>query len=133
MGTSTIFRRWNDWCAKLANMSKEELEKLDESSPWGEEKERVRGWEVVMELHNGNFHPLIWWYGRLFHLRDAPKLLNKKHYNKYTGKYTRETEWTLVKGIIENELRYLDKEYKRIRAKEYRMKKKETPSELRKH
>jgi hypothetical protein len=101
------------------------LKKLDESSPWGEEKERVRGWEVVMEIHNRDFHPLIWWYGRLFHLRDAPRLLNNKFYNKYTGKYTRETEWTLVKGIIEKELKYLDKEYKRIRAKEYRLKKKE--------
>ena len=107
----------------LANMFKEDLKKIDKLSPWAAEKESVNGWSVLIELHNRNFHPLIWWYGQLFHLRDAPRILAKKHYNRYTGKYTRESEWTLLKGCLEKELKYLDKEYKKFKAKEYRSKK----------
>ncbi len=28
MGTSTLFRRWNDWSGRLSEMSKEELKNL---------------------------------------------------------------------------------------------------------
>lgn len=123
MGTSTIFRRYNDWGGRLADMSKEDLEKIDKLSPWNNEKESVRGWSILMELHNGNVHPLIWWNGQMFHLRDAPKLLTKKHYNRYTGKYSQLSEWTLLKTYLERELKALDKEYKKLRTKQYRMKK----------
>lgn len=122
MGTSTIFRRYNDVRFDLARMSKEDLEKLDELRPWGAEKESVHGWEALMELHNGNFHPLIWWYGRLFKLHDAPSLLTQRHYNRYTGKYSQASEWTLLRRHLEVELKALDKEYKRTRAKRYRRK-----------
>jgi hypothetical protein len=124
MGTSTIFKRFNDLHLDLARMSKKDLKKIDRLSPWAEEKEYVHGWSAEMELHNGNFYPLIWWYGRLMHLKDAPKLLNKKYYNKYTGKYSRYSEWSLLKSYLEHELEWLDKEYKRERAKEYRKMKK---------
>ncbi len=120
MGTSTIFRRLNDLGGKLSTMSKEELEKIDNLSPWNGEKESVRGWNVLMEPHNGNFYPLIWWYGRLMRLEDAPQLLAKKHYNKYTGKYSPSSEWTLLKKYLEYELKKLDKEYKKLRRKSKR-------------
>jgi len=123
MGTSTIFRRYNDMRYNLANMPKEDLKKLDELNPWTPEKERIHGWEILMELHNGNVHPLIWWYGQLFHLRDAPKLLTKRHYNRYTGKYSQASEWTLLKSHLEREIKALDKEYKKARARQYRKKK----------
>jgi len=122
MGTSTIFRRYNDLRQNLADMTKEDLEKLDDLSPWGAERERLHGWEALMELHNGNIHPLIWWYGKLFHLRDAPGLLTQRHYNRYTGKYSRASEWTLLKRYLEGDLNALDKEYKRMRARRYRQK-----------
>lgn len=118
MGTSTLFRRYNDLHPHLASLSKNELKEIDALSPWKEEKDVVRGFSAIMELHNGNFHPLIWWYGRLLHLRDAPKILAKKYYNKYTGKMTREYEWTMVKTIIERELKFLDKEFRHERARE---------------
>ncbi len=120
MGTSTIFRRFNDLHGTLASMSKEDLEKIDKLSPWRAEKESVHGWSILMELHNGNFHPLVWWYGQLFHLRDAPRLLTKKYYNKYTGKYLPASEWTLLKKFLEHELKELDKEYKKVSNEEIR-------------
>lgn len=125
MGTSTLFRRLNDLRTPLAGMSKADLEKLDKMSPWGgAEKERVGGWSILMELHNGNFHPLIWWYGRLIHLKDAPKMLTGKYYHKYSGKYSRSSEWTLLRKYLEAELKELDKEYLRFKARQYRNKKK---------
>lgn len=120
MGTSTLFKRHNDFGARLSTLSKKELEEIDMLSPWKEEKGVVRGWSAAIELHNGNFHPLIWWYGRLFHLKDAPKILTKKYYNKYTGKMTREYEWTIVKTTIERELKYLDNEFRKTKARERR-------------
>ncbi|MFH1200405.1 MAG: hypothetical protein V1708_05025 [Candidatus Micrarchaeota archaeon] len=128
MGTSTIFRRFNDLHGNLAGMSKEDLEKIDQLSPWRAENESVRGWSILMELHNGNFNPLVWWHGRLFHLKDAPLLLTKKYYNRYTGKNSPASEWTLLRKYLEHELKELDKVYKRARAKEYRMKKKRGPN-----
>ncbi|MBI5046995.1 hypothetical protein HZC07_04685 [Candidatus Micrarchaeota archaeon] len=122
MGTSTIFRRYNDLGRYLASMSKEDLEKIDKLSPWKEEKESVGGWSILMELHNGNMHPLVWWYGRLIHLRDAPKILTKKYYDTYRGKHLQASEWTLFKRYLEGELKALDKEYKRERARQYKKK-----------
>lgn len=117
MGTSTLFRRYNDFGARLASMTKKELDGLDKLSPWKEEKESVRGWSVLMELHNGNVEPLVWWEGRLFRLRDAPKLLAGKYYNRYTGKYTRESAWTILKGVLRKEIEMFDEKYKRGRRK----------------
>ena len=96
---------------------------LAQSRPRGDEKERVHGWTVEMELHNGNIHPLIWWYGQLMRLRDAPKLLTGKYYSKYADKRLRSSEWTPLKAHLEQELELLDKEYKRDRARSYRKKK----------
>jgi len=124
MGTSTIFKRHNDLGCSLASMSKEELEKLDRLSPWGEKHESVGGWSAVLELHNGNFNPLIWWRGKLFRLQDAPKRLTGKYYNSYTGKYLPASEWTLLKKYLERELKELDREYKCARARRYREAKK---------
>ena len=122
MGTSTIFRRWNDYGGRLATMSKEELEKIDAMSAWKSEKERVMCWEVLMELHNSDFHPLVWWRSQLIRLSDAPQVLAKRHYNKYTGKYSNISEWTLLKKYLEDELKELDKKYKRLRRKTKREK-----------
>jgi len=122
MGTSTLFRRYNDLRGRLSNMPKEELRKIDGLSPWKDEKEVVGGWSVIMELHNGDVIPLVWWRGRLFRLRDAPSILTERHYNRYTGKFTPAAEWTLLKRYLEAELERLDKEYKRARARQYRAK-----------
>jgi hypothetical protein len=46
-------------------------------------------------------------------LEDAPKALNKKYYDKYSGKTLREYEWTLLKKLIINETEYLDKKFKK--------------------
>ena len=120
MGTSTIFRRYNDFGGRLADMSKKDLEKIDKMNPWSAEKESVHGWSILMELHNGNINPLIWWHGRLLRLRDAPNILTKKYYDTYHGKHLQASEWTLLKRYLEGELKTLDNEYKRERAKRYR-------------
>lgn len=122
MGTSTIFKRFNDLSGRLSELSKEELGKIDRLSPWSAEKESVSGWSAVMELHNGNATPLIWWYGRLIRLTDAPGLLTKQYYNRYTGKYSQASEWTLLRKYLENELKMLDIEYKKARRKGYKKK-----------
>ena len=120
MGTSTLFKRYNDLGGRLAGMSNEDLARIDDLSPWEGKKEIVRGWSAELELHNGNFTPLIWWYGRLMRLTDAPHLLTGKKYNKYAGKSMREYEWTVAKRMILQELEMLDKEFKRARARERR-------------
>lgn len=121
MGTSMIFRWYNDLHQNLAGMSKEDLEKIDKLSPWSKEKESVQGWSILMELHNGNIEPLIWWKGRLLRLRDAPSVLTKKYYSKYDGKYLRSSEWTIFKKYLEGQLMQLDKEFKRLKRKEARL------------
>lgn len=120
MGTSTLFRRFNDLGGKLSQMSKGDLQKIDGMSPWGKKQEGAGGWSILMELHNGDVHPLVWWYGRLFHLRDAPSLLSGKHYNKHTGRYSSISEWTLLRKSIEMQLKTLDRQYRRMRARQYR-------------
>ena len=62
MGTSTIFIRFNDLSRNPSQMTKQELKEFDLMVPYAEEKKRVAGWRAEMELHNGNFHPLIWWH-----------------------------------------------------------------------
>ncbi|MBI5036441.1 hypothetical protein HZC09_03785 [Candidatus Micrarchaeota archaeon] len=73
MGTSTIFRRHNDLYQALSGMSKGQLASLDKASPWRAEQDLPSGWSAPLELHNGNVHVLVWWYGRLMRLEDAPK------------------------------------------------------------
>ncbi|MBI5553563.1 MAG: hypothetical protein HY917_02370 [Candidatus Diapherotrites archaeon] len=99
--------------------------------PWRKENESFRGWSAIMELHNGNFHPLLWWYGRLFHLRDAPKELAARHYSRYRGKTSRSSSWTLLKKYLGCEIQRLDKEYRNARAKENRKAAKECPKKRR--
>jgi|SRR3989344_8142939 len=112
MGTTTFYLRHNDFGARLKNMKVKEREKFDKLSPYKLENSAF-GWRVPLELHNGNIYTLVFWKGKLMKIEDAPKTLNKKYYNKYTGKYMKEYEWTLLKKYIENQLAYLDKDFKK--------------------
>ena len=64
MGTTTFFLRHNDLGKPLNKMSKEELEKLDNLSPYTKTP-NYAGWRVPIELHNGNVYVLVFWNGRL--------------------------------------------------------------------
>ena len=112
MGTTTFYLRHNDFGARLKNMKVKEREKFDKLSPYKLENSAF-GWRVPLELHNGNIYTLVFWKGKLMKIEDAPKTLNKKYYYKYTGKYMKEYEWTLLKKYIENQLAYLDKDFKK--------------------
>ena len=112
MGTTTFFLRFNDLKKPLDKMTKKELAELDGLSPYGDKKQ-FAGWHVPFELHNGNVCPLVFWKGALMKLEDAPKLLNKKYYNKYRGKEVNEYEWTVLKRSLLAEIEELDKEFKR--------------------
>lgn len=115
MGTTTIFKRWNDLARReLSKMSKKELKDIDKLSPWSREKEMAHGWSCPMELHNGNINVLIWWHGRLMKLEDAPSELTDKYYNRFRGKRMKEYEWTLLSKYIRNQLDYLDNLFKKI-------------------
>jgi hypothetical protein len=113
MGTSTIFRRWNDLRTNLSALSKKELRQIDNLSPWNNKEKHFKSWEILMELHNGNIYPLIFWKGRLMKLEDAPKELSRKYWDKYTGKAQKEYEWTLLKRFLLGQIEYLDKEFKK--------------------
>jgi len=111
MGTTTFFLRHNDLGKPLSKMGKKELEKLDRLSPYGEQQHHA-GWSVPFELHNGNTYALVFWKGRLMKIEDAPKLLNKKFYNKFRGKEANEYEWAVLKRVLLAEIDELDKEFK---------------------
>lgn len=119
MGTTTIYKKMNDLGLSFKNMNKNDLKELEKLSPYNKE-DYYHGWSSPFELHNGNIYVLIWWKGRLIKLENAPEQLNKKYYNKYSGKTLREYEWTLLKRMILREIEYLDKSFK----KEIRRKKK---------
>ena len=112
MGTTTFFLRFNDLKKPLDKMTKKELAELDGLSPYGDMKQ-LAGWHVPFELHNGNVYPLVFWKGRLMKLEDAPKILNKKYYNKYRGKEINEYEWTVLKRYILADLKELDMQFKK--------------------
>jgi|SRR3989344_5858725 len=112
MGTTTFYLKNNDFGIPLNRMNKEDLDKLSKISPY-KENHFYSGWNVPLELHNGNIYVLIFWKGKLIRLEDAPKILNKKYYNKYSGKTIREYEWTLLKKLIINEVNRIDKEFKK--------------------
>jgi hypothetical protein len=112
MGTSTIYKRMNDLGMSFKSMSQKDLDELEKLSPYGEEKV-YRGWTCPMELHNGNIYFLVSWKGRLMRLDQAPKILNKKYYHKYSGKTLNEYEWTRLKTLIINEVNNLDNEFKK--------------------
>ncbi|HLD72692.1 MAG TPA: hypothetical protein VJA23_03840 [Candidatus Nanoarchaeia archaeon] len=112
MGTTTFYLKHNDLGLPLDQMSKEALETLSKLHPSGENN-RYGGWTTPMEFHNGNIYLLVFWKGRLMRIDDAPKILNKKYYNKYSGKMLREYEWTWLRRIILNEVADLDKEFKK--------------------
>ncbi len=111
MGTTTFYLRHNDIGKKLSGMKKKELKIVDNLSPYREENHAF-GWRVPLELHNGNVNVLVWWMGKLMRLGDAPKELNRKYYNRYTGKTVREYEWTLLKRVVLKEIEYLDRKFK---------------------
>lgn len=116
MGTTTFFLRHNDSGKPLNKMSKKELEMLDSLSPYGETQYHA-GWSVPFELHNGNTYALVFWKGRLMKIEDAPKVLNKKYYDKYRGKKLNEYEWTILKRQLLAEIACLDKEFKKAQRK----------------
>ena len=60
MGTSTFFLRHNDLGKPLNKMGKEELQKLNSLSPYAETP-HYAGWQVPVELHNGNVYVLAFW------------------------------------------------------------------------
>ena len=116
MGTTTFFLRHNDLGKPLSKMDKKELEKLDRLSPYGE-TQHYAGWSVPLELHNGNVYGLVFWKGRLMKLEDAPKVLNKKYYDKRKGKNLNEFEWTVLRRYLLAEIEQLDKEFKKAQRK----------------
>lgn len=119
MGTTTIYTRHNDLGLRFEYMTKEDLKHLGKLSPYSKEKEFYRGWRAAYEPHNGNVYVFIFWQGRLMRLDEAPEILNKKYWNKYTGKTLKEYEWTLLKKLILRELEDLDKDFKKeIRKKQ---------------
>jgi len=114
MGTTTFFLRLNDLGPKFEYMTKKDLKAMAKLSPWGgEERRYYRGWSAPLELHNGNAHILVWWYGRLMRLEDAPGNLARKYYSRFRGKTINEYEWTVFKKFAEAELERLDREFKR--------------------
>jgi len=113
MGTTTFFLRHNDMAGEFSKMSKGDLKKLDELKSWGDKNRYYGAWTVPLELHNGNAHILLWWYGRLMRLEEAPKLLTGKYFSRFKGKRINAYEWTVFKQYAIRELNELDKEFKR--------------------
>ena len=112
MGTTTFFLRHNDLGKPLNKMDKEELEKLNNLSPYVETP-HYAGWQAPLELHNGNVYVLVFWKGRLMKIEEAPKGLSKKYYSKHLGKEVNEYEWTVLRKYILAEAQKLDKEFKK--------------------
>lgn len=112
MGTTTFYLRHNDGRTSLRRLRKKDLEKLDSLSPFAEENSAF-GWRAPLELHNGNVYLLVFWEGRLMKLEDAPKILNKKYYNKRSRRVINKYEWTLLKRHMLNSALLLDKEFKK--------------------
>lgn len=96
---------------KLSTLTKEELDRIDELSPY--KNDSVFEWRTPLELHNGNVYILIFWKGWLMKLEQVPKNLTKKCYSRFTGKYTNEYEWTALKKFLIAEINRLDKYFKR--------------------
>ena|SRR3989338_293488 len=121
MGTTTMYLRHNDLSGRLSKMTKSELDKIDNLSPY-KEGNSVSGWRSSFELHNGNVYPLVFWKGRLMKLEEAPSKLNQKYYNRLSGKTLKEYEWTILKRLLLCEIERLDKEFKKsLRSKKKRL------------
>ena len=112
MGTTTFFLKNNDLGKPLNKMGKEELEKLNNLSPYVETP-YYAGWQASLELHNCNVYVLVFWKGRLMKIEEAPKVLSKKYYSKHLGKEVNEYEWTVLKKYMLAEIQRLDKEFKK--------------------
>lgn len=106
-------------------MGKKELDKLDNLSPYNETP-YFNGWQVPLELHNGNVYALVFWKGKLMKIEEAPKILSKKYYDKYRGKELREYEWTILKKYLLAQIEHLDKEFKKAGRKNKRKTKGDT-------
>ena len=116
MGTTTFFLRLNDLGKPLHKMGKQELEKLNNLSPYADTP-HYAGWHVPFELHNGNVYALVFWKGKLMKIEEAPRVLNKKYYDKYRGKKLKEYEWTMLKRSLLAEIERLDTEFMKARRK----------------
>lgn len=112
MGTTTFFLRLNDRAKPLYEMGKKELERLSDLSPY-DDNPYFGGWQVPLELHNGNVYALVFWKGRLMKIEDAPKVLNEKYYDKYLGKKLNKYEWTMLKRYLLARIEGLDREFKK--------------------
>jgi len=119
MGTTTFFLRLNDCEKPLHKMSKKKLEELNNTTPY-DNKPYKGDWLVPLELHNGNVNVLVFWKSRLIKIEDAPKILDKKYYDKYRGKKRNEYEWTILKRHLLAEIEQLDKEFKKAQRKNKR-------------
>jgi len=115
MGTSTIFKRHNDFGSRLAGMSKEELEKLDKVSPWAGEQNLPYGWTAPLELHNSDIHILLWWKGMLIRLENAPEqeILHRKFWNRYKGKTENRSEWSIIKIALRYRIEEAERNYRK--------------------
>lgn len=122
LGTSTIFRRMNDIAKRLSDMTKDELQSLDNAKGWKEQTNLPAGWSVPIEVHNRNAHVLVWWYGKLIRLSEAPALLNQKYYSRWAGKRLNEYEWTVLKNACQKKLEELDKQFRKTLRKNRRSK-----------
>jgi len=56
---------------------------------------------------------LISWNGRLIKIEEAPKVLNKKYYDRFRHKEVKKYEWTILKKYILAEVQRLDKVFKK--------------------
>ena len=121
MGTTTFYLRHNDIGRKLSSMTKGELDRLDNLSPYKSENHAF-GWSAPLELHNGNIYPLIFWRGKIIRLDEAPYQLNEKYYSRLMGKNMREYEWTMLRKFLLNELNKLDKDFKKSLRKKQKKK-----------
>ena len=102
----------NDLGPPFRSMTKKDLKELDKLTPY-KENSYYLGWSAPFELHNGNVYVLVFWKDRLMKLKETPKILDKKYYNKYSGKTLNVYEWTLLKRLILNEVDRLNKEFKK--------------------
>jgi hypothetical protein len=99
------------------------LEHCAEKGELWEPQHYYVGWQAPFELHNGNVYALVFWRGRLIKIEDAPKILDRKYYDRYRGKEVNEYEWTVLKRYLLAKIEGLDKEFKKsLRKKKSELK-----------
>lgn len=94
-------------------MSKEELERLDNASPWSRDPILPGGWEAPLELHNSDIHILVWWKGMMMRLEKAPEqeILHRKFWNRYKGKTQNRSEWSIIRRALNYRMEEAERTY----------------------